>query len=198
LSGFPVKTLLYAELFRAPFLIFYVSLAEGKVLFVWVQKYIQAKLNEESSNWRDQKSVTVEFPPTNVLDPDGELILAIAKRYRLRDAGVSFLADYEWLKIHVNSVLGGEIGVAKSALDGLNRLRTFTEFIAYYGKTLHKLDLNDLEANLAMAISKGSIDPELRQQFEYQLEQLEALKLIFLSHDEMDKFAVEHSDENPY
>lgn len=66
--SFPVKTLLYAQGFIAPFFLFYVSTTAGIIKFVWLQKYIEMQLHVDSPLWRTQKEVTIHFPEENSLN----------------------------------------------------------------------------------------------------------------------------------
>lgn len=69
LSGFPVKTVNYAMLFSVPFFVFYASVSSRRVKFVWLQKYVEFVLEKTRSGWRDQESVTLEFPGRTIWIP---------------------------------------------------------------------------------------------------------------------------------
>lgn len=62
------KTLIYAEMFTVPFvLVFCDVLNPEKCYYLWLQEYIQVRLNYENPNWRKQQTNTVYFPPENIL-----------------------------------------------------------------------------------------------------------------------------------
>ncbi|HPT28030.1 MAG TPA: DUF4365 domain-containing protein [Bryobacteraceae bacterium] len=196
--AFPVKTLLYAELFVQPFFIFYCSLADKLTHFVWLQKYIQAKLDHETSCWRNQHSVAIHFPPDNVLSSNARRIVEIARRQRLRDAGISFLAAYEWLHLHSTSLLSGQTGVASACLACLDEIRSQRAFLDEVKQPFLKYDLDELTECFSSVRASGRVDDHTRSAIEEQLEELEAVKLHFLGMDDVDRFAVEMSDAYPY
>jgi hypothetical protein len=68
ITDFPVKTILYARMFNAPFFIFFVSLKDAEVRFIWLQKYIDTTLPLLSPNWETQQTVTIEMPEQNTLE----------------------------------------------------------------------------------------------------------------------------------
>ena len=62
------KTLIYAEMFTVPFvLVFCDVLNPEKCYYLWLQEYIQVRLNYENPTWRKQQTNTVYFPPENLL-----------------------------------------------------------------------------------------------------------------------------------
>lgn len=62
------KTLIYAEMFTVPFvLVFCDVLNPEKCYYLWLQEYIQVRLNYENPNWRKQQTNTLYFPPENIL-----------------------------------------------------------------------------------------------------------------------------------
>lgn len=64
---FPVKTLLYAELFSTPFFLFRTSISDKKTRFIWLQKFIETKLDDASPQWRTQETVKISMPEDNDL-----------------------------------------------------------------------------------------------------------------------------------
>lgn len=64
----PTKTLLYAEMFSAPFLLIYCSINNPEqCYYLWLQEYICVRLNFENKNWRQQETNMVYFPAKNIL-----------------------------------------------------------------------------------------------------------------------------------
>jgi hypothetical protein len=90
--SFPVKTLLYAEDFIAPFFLFYVS-TTGTIKFVWLQKYIEMQLHVDSPDWRTQDEVTIYFPDENSLGTVGgkEKFIRIVKIQSQQPIALKFL-----------------------------------------------------------------------------------------------------------
>lgn len=65
------KTLLYAEMFAVPFLLFYCSVSDSRACyFVWLQEYIRIRLNYEKPGWRNQGTNTIYIPNANALGDD--------------------------------------------------------------------------------------------------------------------------------
>lgn len=198
LTAFPVRTLLYAELFVQPFFAFYSSLTTNTTYFVWLQKYIQAKLDHESPGWRNQKSVTIEFPADNILGSNAKRVVEITKLQSLRDVGVSFLAEYEWLRMHAKAVRGGEIAVAKACLANLTEIKKFTEFLDEFGQTVFELDLLQLADSFESVLLSGTVDAHAESVIEHQVSQLGLVKMAFLGRVDIDRLAVEMSSAYPY
>lgn len=91
-----VKTILYAQLFNAPFFLLYTSLDGKSSRFVWLQKYADIALNTEDANWRSLKKVAIKFPDENVF-PAG-----LAKFQEIMCAQTRHRAALEFLKIDAN------------------------------------------------------------------------------------------------
>lgn len=63
---FPVDTLYYAEMFKAPFFALIVSLEDGKIYFVSLKNYIKKiDLDNTHPSWRTQKHVNLDIPLEN-------------------------------------------------------------------------------------------------------------------------------------
>lgn len=115
LGGFPTKTANYANLFNIPFFVFYASLANKKIKFVWLQEYL--RLNIKSEQLSKQESITIVFPEENDLNEAGkEKILSILKQQRTAKAGLMFLTYYERLLQRFGSLVEGNTSSAKSCL----------------------------------------------------------------------------------
>ena len=55
-------------MFTVPFvLVFCDVLNPEKCYYLWLQEYIQVRLNYENPNWRKQQTNTLYFPPENIL-----------------------------------------------------------------------------------------------------------------------------------
>ena len=65
------RTLLYAERFAEPFLLLYTSTDEKEpVFFLWLQKYITHRLDNDHPHWRseDTETIVIYIPKSNVFD----------------------------------------------------------------------------------------------------------------------------------
>jgi hypothetical protein len=202
LRKFPVKTLLYAELFEPPFFVFYSPANGGDVYFVWLQRYIKAKLDHDLPTWRTRKTLTIYFPADNVLRSNSGRIVEIAKRNALKMAGISFLAAYESLKLHSRSLLSGALtdfaAGATHCISYLPDVRDFLKRRCELGDPTFEIDLKELEDTFCLIKSCGYADEETTATIERELCKLEGLKMTYLSSDELDRFAVEESDAYPY
>jgi hypothetical protein len=198
--GFPLKTLLYAELFPIPFLLFYVSLDAKEVRFVWLQKYIQVKLDQEQPQWREgtPDPVNIEFPPDNILSPNDQRITQFLLKQRDRETGMQFLAAYEWLKFHLSSAPGGESKVVHSALGDLQRLRDLTDFIQRHQGPDNRIDLDELQLHLEDIAAGKTSFCDVSEHIEKQIQELDRLKLWILSGDDNDRFTCERCSVPPY
>jgi Domain of unknown function (DUF4365) len=68
---FPVRTLLYAELFAVPVLAALVPVKQPEPVFafLWLQEYVAVRLDPEHATWRDQETVAIHFPLDNLVPP---------------------------------------------------------------------------------------------------------------------------------
>lgn len=112
LSSFPVDTIKYALMFDVPFFIFHTSNTSQQTKYVWLQNYVETRLEKDNPHWKNQKSVTIYFPKENDLQANDSKITDIIKNDKLKKMGVKFLAIYESLKFHSESVLSGQTAVA--------------------------------------------------------------------------------------
>ena len=198
--GFPLKTLLYAELFPIPFLLFYVSLDAKQVRFVWLQKYIQVKLDRQQPNWREGSSgpVNIEFPPDNILSPNDQRITQFLLKQRDRETGMQFLAAYEWLRFHLTSVAAGQPEIAQAALGDLRRLREHAKFIGRHRGADSRIDLDTIQQFLHDIDSRKVPFSQVSDDIGEQIEELDLFKQWILSEDDMDQFTAEMSSVPPY
>lgn len=115
LNGFSTKTANYANLFNIPFFVFYVSLADKKIKFIWLQEYLRLKVR--SASLLEQESITIEFPLENNLDEENGLrkILTILQRERLAKASLMFLTYYERLLQQFEELRSEDIPAGKFA-----------------------------------------------------------------------------------
>ena len=62
------KTLIYAEMFSAPFLLIHCSISKpNNIYYLWLQEYIRVRLNYENPTWKNQEHNMVYFPKDNIL-----------------------------------------------------------------------------------------------------------------------------------
>ncbi len=208
MSGFPTKTLEYAQLFPEAFFIFHTSIEDKKTYFVWAQKYIDVRLKKDTPNWAEQGSNTIKFPSENVLgEPSGNAkIEKIMKTLSARKSGLEFLFDFEWLKIHWDSFKLGEDKLLAQCIDIAKKLRGHKAFYTIYDPEALGVDffdlLNSLEYFFHHPIQDHSYldEDEARNlsTVDMHIGMLDAMKMRFLSQGDMDEFQEEFSDTSPY
>jgi hypothetical protein len=199
--SFPVETINYALMFDVPFFLFHTSNTSKETKFVWLQKYVETKLEQDNSGWRSQGHVTIYFPEENDLQKNDSKIADIIRKDKLRKVGVKFLADYEALSLHADSVLLGEVEVAKGCAILARKLHKLSSFVKEQmasAPTEGYLDFNTLPAAFDNIANIGLIDSADKETVELALRFLKAIKVTFLSGDEVDEFAVEQQAYSPY
>lgn len=143
LSGFPVKTVNYAMLFSVPFFVFYASVSSWRVKFVWLQKYVEFVLEKTRPGWRDQESVTLEFPRENDLDSGLEKLVDIAAKERSMRFGYRYLMLYERFHTFAGKLAEGELKATRVCA------RTLAEIIRMGGLEEYKaIDFIAMEAEV--------------------------------------------------
>lgn len=192
----PVKTLLYARMFLAPFFLFNVSLADNVVHYVWLQKYINTKLANDSLRWERQTDVNIHFPKDNVLDTEGlSRIFSLTRYTAHRDLGFTFLGHLAWLYRHIEEFhQGGGKKAVGSALERLNEIKKLDVFIADYEEIVESLDLEKFARVLAKAKQYGIFDYGDDELVDKQILILFEIQSLFLSRDETDASVAEDLD----
>ncbi len=208
LNGFPTRTLEYAQLFPEAFFIFHTSVTDKKTYFVWAQKYIETRLSVDNPGWSNQETITIHFPPDNVLDTDEgkRKIEKIMKLLSAEKAGLKYLADYEWLKCHWENYKLGEDGVLETCIEIVKKIRNHKLFYSVYSHECMEIDfselLNEFEVFRTHPITGDGYvtDDEARRvsAIDRQILALGALKMTFLDQSEMDRFEEEYSSTSPY
>lgn len=197
----PVKTLLYARMFQAPFFLLNVSIADSRVHFVWLQKYINTRLTAENPRWNRQDSVKIYFPHDNVLNEAGLAKIRSLVTYVVhRDMGISFLSHLIWLRQYVEEF---HVGKGRPALEqAIHRLREIEKlgpFLATYEEFCPGLNLEKMRIALAKAKSYDEFDYGDDKFVDDQLSQLHAIEMMFLEKDEAEAFVAENTDcDFPY
>lgn len=197
----PVKTLLYARMFQAPFFLLNVSIADSQVHFVWLQKYINTRLTLENPRWNRQDSVKIYFPHDNVLNKVGlAKIRSLVTYVAHRDMGISFLSHMIWLRQYVEEFhLGGGRPSLEQAIVRLREIEKLESFWATYEEFCPDLDIDRMRNALAKAKSYNAFDYGDDEFVDDQLSQLHAIEMMFLSKDEKDAFVAENTDSDfPY
>lgn len=201
ISGFPVDTINYALMFDVPFFLFHTSNSSKQTKFVWLQKYVEVRLEKDTANWQDQGSVTIYFPEENDLESYDSKIAEIIKKDKLRKIGVKFLASYESLKLHSESVLGGEVAVASGCAIETRKLQKLSSFIAEHKDSVHEgcyTDFNSLPTAYENIASTSRIDSADRETIGSAMKFLEGIKAVFLNQDDVDDFAEDEGAYHPY
>lgn len=208
LSGFPTKTLEYAQLFPEAFFIFHTSISSNKTYFVWAQKYIEIRLSVDKPDWNEQDSNTIYFPEENTLGckEGNDKIERIMRLLSASKDGLDFLANYEWLKIHWDNYKAGESGVLQNCIDIVKTLKRHKLFYSVYLHDFLNINLteliNDLEVFIDYPASEFGYetDDEARRlsKVDMQIMALSGMKMNFLGQSEMDAFEEEYSSTSPY
>lgn len=107
------KNLSYFEKFAIPFILFRVDVSsnDGKIYFVWLQKYIKKKLDNDSPNWRTETrhnpsgkvikpNYKIQIPIQNTLAENFEKLESIASRIKYLEE----LTEYIELFSSINRV----------------------------------------------------------------------------------------------
>lgn len=201
LSGFPVDTIKYALMFDVPFFLFHTSNASKQTKFVWLQKYVEARLEKDTNNWKTQDTVTIYFPEENDLQTNDSKVTEIINKDKLRKLGVKFLASYESLKLHSCAVLGGEVGVAIGCAIEARRLQKMSKFIDEHKEVVFEgnfVDFNNLPTAYDNIANSLKIDLPDRQTIESAMNFLDGVKFSFLNQDDIDEFAEDVDAYHPY
>jgi len=197
----PVKTLLYARMFQAPFFLLHASIEDKKVYFVWLQKYINTRLSFDSPRWNRQKKVTIYFPKDNVVDEDGlAKMRSLVKYVTHRDMGITFLGHLIWLQHHVeNFHQVQDKRELEQALVRLKEIIKLESFLATYEDSCDELDLEELRLALEKTKAYGTFDDGHAELIDTQLTCLHAIEMMFLSKNEQDAFIAENLETDlPY
>ena len=205
MSGFPTKTLKYAQLFPEAFFIFHTSLEDKRTYFVWAQKYIDVRLKKDTPNWSDQDTNSIKFPSDSVLgEKSGDAkIEKIMKTLSVKKNGLEFLFDFECLNNHWNNCKSGHDELLQ-CIDIAKKLRGHTIFHTRYTPPELKSDLFKLvEALEYFLLNPIQDDSSLDQvkvfsRVEMYITELNSTKMMFLNQDNMDHFYKDVYDTSPY
>lgn len=199
--SFPVDTIHYALMFDVPFFVFHTSNVSKQTKFVWLQKYVETRLEQDNPNWNTQDHVTIYFPDENDLQQNDAKIISIIKKDKLRKIGVKFLSDFESLSLHGESVLRGEVMVAQGCAVLARKLLKLSSFIdeqATLTPGEGYADFNSLATAFDHVHQTGKIDAADEETIVSALAFLREIKQVFLSADDLDDFAVEQGAFFPY
>ncbi|BFM36597.1 DUF4365 domain-containing protein [Acinetobacter towneri] len=201
LSGFPVDTVNYALMFDVPFFLFHTSNVSKQTKYVWLQNYVETRLEKDTPQWKTQDSVTIYFPDENNLKSNDSKIADIIKKDKLRKVGVKFLAIYESLKFHSESVLTGQPAVAHGCAIEARKLQKLSSFINEYKELVFEGNYTDFNTfheaydNIANTLEIDSMDKET---ISSAMKFLEGIKFTFLNQDEINDFAEDMGSYHPY
>lgn len=194
----PVKTLLYARMFQAPFFLVHVSVADKRTYFVWLQKYINSRLTFEHPRWTKQEKVTIHFPPDNELNGTGlAKIRTLATSVAHRDLGIAFLGHLVWLQHHFDEFRACKHRSALvEVIARTKQIEKLQPFLDPYIDASPDLDVDfeDLLAALKKAESYGDFDYDDDERIEEQVGNLQCIARLFLSEDESTASAAEDMD----
>lgn len=200
--SFPVETIKYALMFDVPFFLFHTSNKSKETKFVWLQKYVELKLEPENADWKSQGHVTIYFPKENDLQCNDEKISGIIRKDKSRKVGVKFLADYEALSFHEDSVSSaGQYAVATVCAALVRKLYKLSSFIDDQRNSSHfegYAEFNSLAAVFDNIANRNEIDEADGDTLRSGMHFLSDIKLAFLASDDLDAFALEQQAYFPY
>jgi hypothetical protein len=192
----PVKTLLYAKMFQAPFFLVYVSVEDKRAYFIWLQKYIDIKLAEDK-RWRKQQTIKVYFPEDNELNEMGlDKIGSLVKYVVHRDLGILFLKHLAFFSDHHQ-----EFCVARKSrhclsemireLKEIKKLGVFLDARLSDGPAESDVDIDEMLKILRNAEVYGEFEEEAEKTFEKYVTNLHVVARLFLTQDESDAILAE-------
>ncbi|EKF9179501.1 DUF4365 domain-containing protein [Vibrio cholerae] len=184
LQNFPVKTINYALLFSVPFFVFYTSVKSKTTKFIWLQKYAEINLDIHKPKWREQSTVTINFPIENDIDLNVEKIISISNFERKVKVAHKYVMLYERYYEFFKKLKAGEYDAAKvcnGLLCSMLKIRCFEEF---GGDFLLGPDKNHIKTSIIMcswifgkAMETKSIKSDELQRLEILNQSLKFCKL---------------------
>lgn len=180
---FPVKTLLYAELFSTPFFLFRTSISDKKTRFIWLQKFIETKLTDASPEWRTQETVKISMPENNDLEANPSRFLKIAMDPVLQRQGLEFLRIEHNLTLNAKNVLEGQHKVGFSCSSEAKKLTQLKLFIVgseWRGKEDYEIlcELSDYFDDIAL---KKKVSASDKNYVRHCLDIIDTIKIAYLS-----------------
>jgi hypothetical protein len=151
-------TLRYVEKFNVPFLLFRtdVSRPNGKIYFLWMQRYIRDVLDVRSPSWREapEESIALYLPVKNEVSTRLDRIETIALRPKYLEELVEYREIFQDLHSRLSAMYAGKhkvsekiLGDLKSQAQRMRRLpvllkhndccvsvATIDEFVEYLGQ----------------------------------------------------------------
>lgn len=197
---FPVKTLLYAELFNAPFFLFRTSIRDDRTRFIWLQKFIETKISDSSPNWRKQEHVLVSLPDGNDLASDPARFLKLAREPVRQQQALQFLRIEYDLALHAPSVLSGEYTDGFRCSSEAKKLEQLKEFIVggeWEGEADYRI-LCELYSYFDDIALKGGVDAQQEKYVKMCLGIMDTIKITYLSEPEIHHFVTTKRGVNYY
>ncbi|MCA8256697.1 DUF4365 domain-containing protein [Burkholderia sp. AU31624] len=192
----PVKTLLYAELFSAPFFLFRTSLTDKLTRFAWLQKFSTTALPLTSPNWRYQESVEITLPADNDLVDNCEKFKNIVLDQRRQRMAIEFLRIEYALSLHSKQVVdNGEISLSAFCSEAAKKLTSLAPFIIgseFSGKEDAEKLANLYKIFDNILLSKKVTTPQ-RIQIMESLDIMDTIKISFMNEDEIHAFTTKNS-----
>lgn len=187
---FPVKTLLYAELFSTPFFLFRTSTSDNKTRFIWLQKFIETKLSDASPEWRKQKNVDVSMPEKNDLAANPSRFLRLAMEPVRQRQALEFLRVEHNLTLHTESVLTGEYAqgfFCSTEAKKLSQLKLFITGSEWQGEEDYAT-LCKLYEHFDVIAMSSRVSPENERYVRECLDIIENIKIAYLVEPDMHSF----------
>lgn len=144
------------------------------------------------------KSVTIYFPKENDLQANDSKITDIIKNDKLKKMGVKFLAIYESLKFHSESVLSGQTAVAIGCAIEARKLQKLSSFINEYKDLVFNgnyKDFNTFHAAYDNIANTSEIDSADEETITSAMSFLEEIKSTFLNQDQIADVLMENTTD---
>ncbi len=186
-----------------PFFVFYTSLKSNQTKFIWLQKYVNLKLENTTTQWQEQDTVTLYFPIANDLENNIDKITNIIRQEKSKKYGVEYLSLLEQLKLHSGSVQVKQYAVSKYCMELIDKIKKLDLFIQMYSEyfgtssnySYKDIDLELLENTYNDILKSELITSAQTDVIELQLKLLEMVKVEFLQSDMMEEIIFEISGE---
>ena len=199
LNDFPVKTVEYALRLSAPFFVFHTSISSSETVFVWLQRYALTQLGATTPNWREQKTVTLYFPPENNLKTSPAKIENIIYSEQLTNQTVEVLRNTRWLRNHVGSIMAGQHAVAETALRNLAAITGCNAVVESVLNSPDSLDLAQIKTDLKEILASNRISDANAANLATIYTQIDEFEAAILDGPDQKQHEYEMSDTNsPY
>lgn len=164
------KSLFYVEKFSTPFILIRVSTLKDKeeIYFIWLQRYISDKLDNEKPDWRveKQKSETLYIPIDNKLPFNFQKVEKIAWRIKYIEEQAEYTERFTYLRLGLFGIIELK-DKFQHFIEILRELKRISHLSTLMNKNHCCIDtkcVRDL-INYLKGVRNGRIDPEEIEDF---------------------------------